>query len=276
LGKKQKRRGKHIFCILAGLIIINLAGCASMPPSLLGYEKNDLYEETRVLLGYGDFELAAQRNLKVLESMGYMEPADTAVYNLGLIYAHQENPARDFALAKDYFKKLTGHFPASKFYQDAKAWVGAIELLAEMDVCKEDLLLAIKEKNSCKQNQIMTLKEKNTFELVNNPPQTSSYEPPGLGGFETAIAKKQEQLASGENSEGKDVLLYQLSLLYAHQENPKKDYKKAQMLLKQLVADYPDSPLVDETQIWLGVFDVIEKIQQVDVEIDEKKKEFSQ
>jgi TolA-binding protein len=71
-------------------------------------------------------------------------------------------------------------------------------------------------------------------------------------------------------------VLYRLGLLYAHYENPKKDYKKAAIYMQRLVNEFPDSLLVGEARIWLGVFDAIRQLQQVDIDIEEKKKELSQ
>jgi hypothetical protein len=37
----------------------------------------------------------------------------------------------------------------------------------------------------------------------------------------------------------------------------------------------PQSPLVEQAKIWIGVLNVIEKSKQVDIEIEEMKKELS-
>ena len=72
-----------------------------------------------------------------------------------------------------------------------------------------------------------------------------------------------------------DEALYHLGLIYAHVDNPAKDYDKSQIYFQQLATQFPDSPLAEEAQVWLGLFETIQKIQQIDVEIDEQKKQLT-
>jgi len=197
-------------------------------------------------MGMHDFAAATTRNEEVLEDDGTKQPADTALYNLGLIHAHQDNPDRDFVLARSYFARLTDQFPASQFSEEAKAWISVLDMIQE-----------------CRQLQ---------------PEPRQDETGAGQAGpqdFEAAVAADLEMLAR-EEDRPEPAVLYRLGLLSAHYANPKKDYKKAAAYMKRLVDQCPESLLVDEARIWLGVFDVIDKIQQVDIDIEEKKKEFSQ
>jgi TolA-binding protein len=241
LGKKQHRAGKHLFCLLAGLILVGLVGCATVQQTFVDFETYSLFKETHLLMGMHDFAAAAARNRAVLDKDGRKAPADTALYDLGLIYAHRDNPDRDFSLARTYFARLTDQFPASQFNEEAKAWISILDMTQE-----------------CRQRRPI-----------------AQQDAAGSPDFEGAIAADQELLArSGDRPPA--AVLYRLGLLSAHYANPKKDYKKAAAYLQRLVDQCPDSLLVDEARIWLGVFDVIDRIQQVDREIEEKKKEFSQ
>jgi hypothetical protein len=40
-----------------------------------------------------------------------------------------------------------------------------------------------------------------------------------------------------------------------------------------LIKQFPDSPLAEEARIWLGLFETLEKIQQIDIEIEQQKRE---
>jgi TolA-binding protein len=255
-----------------------------MQQSFINSETSSLFDESHLLMSMGDFATVEARNTGVLDSIGLEAPADMALYNLGLLYAHPDNPQRNIDKAAGYFRRLVRNFPASKFAEDAKIWAAVImqvkdcreeRLLAlkAKNTCKENKMAVLKEKNIYKQNQLAAIREKNTIEVVDTV-GNSGIETPTPGGFEAAITEKLEQLSADGDGPGPDVILYQLGLLSAHNENPKKDYKMAMVYMNRLVTEYPGSPLVDEARIWLGVFDVIEKIQQVDVEIDEKKKEF--
>ena len=78
-----------------------------------------------------------------------------------------------------------------------------------------------------------------------------------------------------------------MGLICAHFGNPKKDYGKSIGFFKKLTKDYPQSPFVVQARIWTGILQeneklnqtiqklnqVIEESKQVDIEIEEKKRE---
>lgn len=91
------------------------------------------------------------------------------------------------------------------------------------------------------------------------------------GDFEGALNENQKAL-SADSAQG-DEALFNLGLLYAHYGNPKRDYGKSLAFFEKLVKDYPQSPRVEQAKIWVGVLGVIEKSKQVDIELEERKKE---
>jgi TolA-binding protein len=90
--------------------------------------------------------------------------------------------------------------------------------------------------------------------------------------FDTAVKKGEEFLAASPRSPLADDALFALGLVYAHAENPKKDYLKSREYFVRLGREYPGSPLAGEAKIWIGVLETIERAKQVDIEIEEKKK----
>ena len=91
--------------------------------------------------------------------------------------------------------------------------------------------------------------------------------------FETLLKQKQETLATLPKNKPADELLFSLGLLYAHPENPKKNYKKSLTFFKRVINEYPRSVCAGEAKIWAGVLEDIEKAAKVDLEIEQKKKE---
>lgn len=91
---------------------------------------------------------------------------------------------------------------------------------------------------------------------------------------------------SGQNPPG-DEALFNMGLIYAHSWNPKKDNMRSIGFFKKLTKDYPYSPLAVQARIWTGILQeneklsqtiqklnqVIEESKQVDIEIEEKKRE---
>jgi hypothetical protein len=78
-----------------------------------------------------------------------------------------------------------------------------------------------------------------------------------------------------------------MGLIHAHPGYPKRDTTKSLALFRRLIKDYPRSPWVEQARAWAAVLQeneklsrsveelnrVIEKSKQVDIEIEEKKRE---
>lgn len=90
--------------------------------------------------------------------------------------------------------------------------------------------------------------------------------------YESSLKENQRALSlSGGNPPG-DQAIFNIALIYAHYENPNKDYRKSLDFFKKLIMEYPQSPLIEQAKIWVSVLDVMERTKQVDIEIEKKKK----
>jgi TPR repeat protein len=92
------------------------------------------------------------------------------------------------------------------------------------------------------------------------------------GDFDGAAREYQDALARPGTERRTSTLLFELGLLYAHNDNPKKDYRKSLGYFTRLVREYPRSLLVEEAKIWIDVLDAMEKAKRVDIQIEEMKK----
>jgi len=92
------------------------------------------------------------------------------------------------------------------------------------------------------------------------------------GDFDGAVREYQDALARPATERRTSMLLFELGLVYAHNDNPKKDYRKALGSFTHLVRDYPRSALAEEAKIWIDVLDAMERSKRVDREIEEMKK----
>jgi outer membrane protein assembly factor BamD (BamD/ComL family) len=109
------------------------------------------------------------------------------------------------------------------------------------------------------------------------------------GDYEGSLRENQKVLSLYDNVSPGDEALFNEGLIYAHYGYPKKDYQKSLDLFKRLVKVFPESPYAGEAKIWIGLLQenerlkkeieelnkTIKKSKQVDIEIDEKKKELS-
>lgn len=93
------------------------------------------------------------------------------------------------------------------------------------------------------------------------------------GDFEAAMKENQDILAGSPKTPPGDQALMNMGLISAHYANPKKDYKKAMGYFMRIEKDFPQSPLVEEAKIWISVLKAFEQAKQVDLEIEQKKKE---
>jgi tetratricopeptide (TPR) repeat protein len=100
------------------------------------------------------------------------------------------------------------------------------------------------------------------------------------GDYEGSLRENQRVLSLGINGPPEDEALFNMGLLYAHFGNPKKDYQKSLVSFRKIVKDHPRSPWVEQAKIWVGVLEAMEKLnevikksKQVDIEIEEKKRD---
>jgi TolA-binding protein len=100
------------------------------------------------------------------------------------------------------------------------------------------------------------------------------------GDYAASLKESQRVLSMPGKHAPKDQALFQMGLIYAHVDNPQKDFGKALEYFRRVIKDYPKSPLAGEARVWAGVLQeneklsqVIEKSKQVDIAVEEKKRE---
>jgi tetratricopeptide (TPR) repeat protein len=245
MGRKQTWTGKHIYFYVAGLTFLFLfeLGCAAL------IYRNPLLRSQQ-LIDRGDFEGALEENRKVLSSYIDRPPGDEAIFNMGLIYVHYGNPKKDYEKAFSFFLRLIKEFPQSPLYQEAKIWTGVLNAIEETKIKIEGQQLTY---DRLPRSQRLVAK----------------------GDFEGALEENRKVLSSYFKRPPGDEAIFNMGLIYVHYGNPKKDYEKSIFFFRKLLNEHPKSPLVEQAKIWIGVLNVIEKSKQVDIEIEEMKKELS-
>lgn len=96
------------------------------------------------------------------------------------------------------------------------------------------------------------------------------------GDYQEALKENNIVLQLSDNSYPGDEALFNMGLIYAHYKNPRKNYKRSTSYFNKILKDFPQSPLIEQARIWIGVLQVIEKSKQVDIDIEEMKKGLSQ
>ena len=95
------------------------------------------------------------------------------------------------------------------------------------------------------------------------------------GDYEGSLRESQRVLGLLKDQTPADTAVFNMGLIYAHPKNPKKDNKRAIFFFNRVIKGYPDSPWAEQAKIWVGVLDGVEKLKQVDLEIEERKRDRS-
>ena len=290
MGRKQSRRRKYLYFCLAGLIFLVLSGCAA--PEKIKVEIKPHGEvdhhllRGRELFAQKDFEGALIEYQEIFPLATHQPPEDEALYTIGLIYVHPENPKRNPTKSLYYFNRVTVDYPQSLWVGQAKVWIGMLQENGRLNLSIENLNRRVRQLQLEKTN-ILEEREVRVEERKARQPLLNSRELLLQGKYEEASKEIQKFLAPSPRHPLEDEALFQMGLVYAHPGNSKKDYGKSVSYFKKLMKDYPQSPWSDVAKIWTGMIQenerlnqaveklsqTIEKSKQVDIEIEEKKRE---
>ena len=226
----------------------------------------------------GFFDTVIEQCNLIIEKNETVPPADIALYALGEVYANQNFAGRDYSLAQHYFEKLVENFPDSDLVPEAKIFISLFETIA----AREQALAVIDENNaetkkkSAREQALAAIDENNAGTKKKS---VSTIKPRKLianQDFEEAVKKNLQVVDESGKKKPADEALYNLGLIYVHYDNPAKDYQKSQLYFQQLTEQFPESEFAEEAQIWLGLFETIEKMQQIDKEIEQQKKQLNE
>ncbi|MHB8809532.1 MAG: tetratricopeptide repeat protein [Desulfobulbaceae bacterium] len=233
-----------------------LTACAPLGIELVK-EENTQLRRGQDLLAQGDFTGALRENQQVLAHFPQTPPGDEALFNMGLIYVHYANPKRDMGLARVFFGRLEKEFPESPRRVEARAWGNILETL----------------ENAKRQDIEVVEKKKETPDVQESALLRQGQNLLARGDFAGALRKNQEVLARFPQKPPGDEALFNMGLLHVHYANPKRDIVLAQIYFARLAKEFPKSPLAEEARIWAGILDTMAKTRQIDIDIEEKKRE---
>ena len=95
------------------------------------------------------------------------------------------------------------------------------------------------------------------------------------GDYEGSLRESQKVLSVTNEKPPADTAIFNMGLVYVHPKNPKKDNKRAISYFNRVIKGYPESPWAEQARIWVAVLDGMEKLKQVDIEIEERKRDRS-
>ncbi len=191
------------------------------------------------------------------------------MFNMGLIYAHFGNSKRDYRKSLNLFLRILNDYPESRFAEQARVWVGVLQANLETTKNFEKLKKSMKDRP-----ERMDRASEEGGQRLGRCQKLL-----GQGNYEGAAGEAQRLLASNDPRSSKDEALFNLGLTYAHSGNPQRDIQKSLGYFRKLIKNYPKSSLVEQAKIWVGILEeneelsyVIQKLKQVDIDIEEMKR----
>ncbi|MGQ9695317.1 MAG: tetratricopeptide repeat protein [Thermodesulfobacteriota bacterium] len=279
MGRERGRTRQLIFLCLAGVNLFFFLSCASIsklisPPPETPAGKipvkeplspaDKSIEQANKLLRHGQFEASMKENERALSLAGRKPPGDKALFNMGLIYAHDRNPQKDYEKSIYYLNMMIKDYPWSPLAEEARIYV---HLLQENKELTEQIKKLTKNYKKSEFEKKTPDKLRHANELFNK------------GDYEGSLKENQRVLSLSGPTIPRDRALFNLGLIFAYGENPNKDYGKSIFYFNKLMADYPESPLIPEAKAWVKMLqenkqliEMINKVKEVDIAVEEKKR----
>ena len=131
MGQKCAGKRQYILFRIAGCLMLTclLAGCLYPPER---WKTEEHLATANYYLGRGNFSASLRESRAVLNLYPQLL-GDRALFQIGLIYSHPENPEHDFTKAREAFRALVNRYPESPLKPQAELWITILRNLQDMD-----------------------------------------------------------------------------------------------------------------------------------------------
>jgi len=268
MGRKQTRAWKYVSFCFTSLSFLILFNCATIQDISQRREAREYLRRGDTLLFQKDYEGALREYQRVLSVSSCRPEKANALFNMGLIFVHFGYPKKNYDESLDLFVRILNEYSDSPLVEQARIWVGVLQEYEKLDRVLKRLGKSrrtdtrIEEPVAARENLLRAQK------LL------------GQGDYEGSINESQKVLSTSARRPPEDEALLNLGLIYAHPGNPKKDYGKSLEFFRRLIRNYPGGVLAEQAKIWVEVLEeneelnwVIQRLKQVDIEIEERKRE---
>jgi vacuolar-type H+-ATPase subunit I/STV1 len=131
MGQKCTGKRQYLLFRIAGCLMFTclLAGCLYPPER---WKTEEHLATANYYLGRGNFDASLRESRAVL-SLYPQLLGDRALFQIGLIYSHPENPEHDFTKAREAFGALVNRYPESPLRPQAEMWIMVLRNLQDME-----------------------------------------------------------------------------------------------------------------------------------------------
>ena len=154
MGAKQTRTGQQLLLFLTASIIwvMTTAGCLHWPLQPQGEKQ---LRAARQSFASGDYHKAHAINQRVLTRFP-VRLADQALFQIGLVYAHPDNPDQDIQKAAESFRGIIDRYPSSHLQPEAQVWLSVLDQISD----QEDQIRCLSERNAPLERAFIMQKKK--------------------------------------------------------------------------------------------------------------------
>lgn len=163
MGEKQARKRKYLFFYGTCFLTILLLGIGCV--ATLNFQKRQQSEESfkkgEKFIIKGGYKEALIEYEKVLRLFPKIPPGDNALFHIGIIWLHPDNPQRDYKKSLISFQRVIHDFPRTSFREKAKVLSHTVTEL----IRSENDIKKLKESADFLQNRLRKENEEHTKTL---------------------------------------------------------------------------------------------------------------
>ena len=275
MGRKQTGKRKYLPFYAALVVSLFFSGCAFFQEIVEGERVQEKMIQGQKFRNQGDFEQSLQVFREILSAYPDKPPGDQALREAALTLSHPGNPRKNFQEALSFWWKLQKDFPHSPYAEEARAWIGLntayADALQKGEKTESQLQQAKSQMEACK-TQLEEVRSDPRWLMVDLLARNQKLW--AQNDFDRAMEENQAVLAKYGHKPPADEALYALGFIFAQTNNPKKDYNKSILFFRRLVKEFPQSLRVEEARAWVQMLELWERSKQIDLEIENKRKQF--
>ncbi len=154
MGKKQSRKGKHLFFICIMITPILICGCSH-------FQAKSTFEEANNFFSQGNYKASLNKYEQIIEK--YPTTGDRVLFEMGIIYAYPKNDQKDYQKSLECFQKLIKDYPGSEYRQNSEMMIFSINNVAIKDTTittQQTQIETLRQEVKSKGNEIITLQKK--------------------------------------------------------------------------------------------------------------------
>ncbi len=131
MGRKRTWKRQHFLFFFAcfPIMILWITACSHLPTT---WQAGQNISHARSLMAKGNYKAALRETEKVLSSNPQTR-GDDALYFMGIIYAHPQNPGSNLERSLESFQSLIKKYPQSDLVLEAEVWVSKLQKMRDMD-----------------------------------------------------------------------------------------------------------------------------------------------